>query len=245
MKLSLGPVACTALALAAMLAGCAAPNDEPAGKIDESTAAATETPLYTTWAKIARDRGVSLHREGRAAVVGVRGRSLDGSAHAISSKHAYDDMLVVLRRDGTAIELAASTHPFEKHGENGVPDVDEDGASDVGMIDPGVYVATGRGPERLVAGHAAFDVELASNGSGRLPGVRDTNHDGVFDEAERAASTSRRDGLTAVLFHHGDADAPPAVGCQVMADAAMRDFVRAVGGASATFDYVLVDSATL
>lgn len=207
MKLSLGAV--LVMALGAIAAGCAAdPAGAEGGDGDPASAAsaANDAATYEKWARIVRAKGVALHRGGRAAVVGVRGTSMDGTQHAVQSKRGNDD-----------------------------------GAKDVGMIDPGVYVAVGRGARNLIAGHAAFDVKLASNGSGRLPGVRDTNHDGVFDEEERAASARRSDGLTAVLFHHGDADAPPAVGCQVFADGPMREFVRAVGGASATFDYVLVD----
>lgn len=78
----------------------------------------------------------------------------------------------------------------------GVPDVDGDGAIDVGRIRTGQYLAVGRGNTRLVGGLAAYDVVTFSGRDGKL-GVRDTNHDGVFDAEESERSLSRSDGLTA------------------------------------------------
>ena len=231
------------LAVVSTAAACSAESDAASdGDGETVTAAASRSPEYELWAKVVRDAGSPLHRNGRATVVGLRGTSLDGERHAVSSFRAYDDLLVVLRADGTVLRLPLSTHPFERKGVSGVPDVDGDGSRDVGMIRPGLYEATGRGDGRFIAGHAAFDVRVAASGPRLLPGFRDTNHDGVFDEIERAASVARSDVLSAVLFHTGDGSAPPAVGCQVLPAGAMDDFVRAVGGSNATFDYVLVDT---
>ena len=78
-------------------------------------------------------------------------------------------------------------------------------------------------------------------GVGKLPGWRDTDHDGVLTAAERAASERRTDGLTDVLFHQGEGGAPAAVGCQVLPASSIGAFTKAVGGARARFRYVLVD----
>jgi hypothetical protein len=105
------------------------------------------------------------------------------------------------------------------------------------MIRPGVYDVTPR--DRLIAGAASFAV--TQHGRGKLPGWRDTNHDGLLSDDERAASEARADGLTDVLFHQGEGGAPPAVGCQVLPASAIGAFTAAVGGARARFVYVLVD----
>jgi hypothetical protein len=149
----------------------------------------------------------------------------------------FDDTLVVFRADGTVERFAASTHPFELAGVPGVPDTNGDGVADVGMIAPGVYDVAGR--DRTIAGAASYAV--TQHGSGKLPGWRDTNHDGVLDADERAASERRADRVTDVLFHQGEGDAPAAVGCQVLPAAAIRAFTAAVGGSHARFRYVLVD----
>jgi hypothetical protein len=222
----------------ALTIACASPSDASASD-DEAEAtgsAASEREEHDRWASIAERGGATVHRSGRATVIGVR------SADALS-RRAYDDALVVLTADRRVVKLDVSTHPWERDGVNGVPDVDGDRVKDVGMIRPGVYVAVGRG-DRRIAGEAAFDVRTAA-GTDRLPGIRDTNHDGLFDEREDAASLARGDGLTAVLFHTADGDAPPAVGCQVLAAPAMRELTRAVGGSRATFDYVLVDASAV
>lgn len=224
------------LVLAGLLAGCAAGEDGIADD-DADLVASAE---YTRWAEVATAHGARPNRNGEATVIGVRGQTLAGVPHATRSARAFDDLVVVLKADRSVVKLAMATHPFETHAVPGVPDVDGDGAGDVGMIAPGRYRATGRGPSRLVGGRPAYDVATAA-GSGKLPGTRDTNHDGIFSDAEAAASKTRGDVITAVLFHHADGGAPPAVGCQVFADADMKAFVAAVGGAKASFDYVLVD----
>ena len=82
---------------------------------------------------------------------------------------------------------------------------------------------------------------VTQRGQGKLPGWRDTNHDGILSDAERAKSEQRGDGLTDVLFHQGEGGAPAAVGCQVLPASAIRAFTAAVGGPRARFRYVLVD----
>lgn len=219
-KLSLGPIA-----LAAVLLGCS-------GSAAEDDGASTDNALggadFDRYAQIARDHGVEPDGS-TAVVIGLR-----GSGEYVK---AFDEHFVVLSTDGTATTFHASTHPFQNSAP-GVPDVDHDGKADVGEIEPGVYDATPR--SQLVAGQPSWAVSF--QGDGHLPGWRDTNHDGVLDDDERAASEKRKDTLTDVLFHQGEGGAPPAVGCQVLPASAMKDFTKAVGGARARFRYVLVVS---
>ena len=225
------------LTLASVLvAGCAAGEES----LGDEGAAFGESGDYARWAEVASAHGLQPNRNGEATVIGVRGQTLAGVSHPTRSTRAFDDFVVVLKADHTVMKLAMSTHPFETRGVPGVPDVDGDGAGDVGMIAPGRYRAIGRGPSRLVGGRPAYAVGTAA-GSGKLPGTRDTNHDGIFSDAEAEASEARGDVVTAVLFHHANGGAPPAVGCQVFADADITALVTAVGGAKASFDYVLVD----
>lgn len=231
------------LAIALLAPACAAPSAREDGGdvVDGDDAVGNETD-YTTWEPLVRAAGATPHPGGLVTVLGIRGRGLEGERHDATSKEAYDDTFVVLKPDHTAIILAGSTHPFQARGVSGVPDVDGDGALDVGRIRPGQYLAVGRGNTRLVGGLPAYDVVTFDGRDGRLPGVRDTNHDGVFDAEESERSLGRNDGLTAVLFHHGDKGAPAVVGCQVLSAASMKTLIRAVGGAATKFHYVLVDA---
>ena len=230
------------LALALLVPACAADSArEEGGDVGGGEGAVSETD-YAAWAPLVTASGAQLHPSGLVTVLGVRGRGLEGERHDATSKQVYDDTFVILKPDHTALILAGSTHPFQTSGVPGVPDVDGDGAMDVGRIRTGQYLAVGRGNTRLVGGLAAYDVVTFSGRDGRLPGVRDTNHDGVFDAEESERSLSRSDGLTAVLFHHGDRGAPAVVGCQVLSAPAMKTLIRAVGGAGVKFHYVLVDA---
>jgi hypothetical protein len=224
---------------ASLVAGCAIDVGESAV---EAEAAQKEDAAFSAWSAFVTRNGGKV-ATGRATVIGIRGVSFERAKHVARTDRVFDDLFVVLGLGRKVVRLPGSTHPWERTAK-GVPDADGDGSPDVGMIRPGEYEAIGRGPTRLTGGLPAFDVVVA-NGSGRIPGFRDVNHDGDFDEAERAASIARGDVLTAVLFHHEGDGAPPAVGCQVFAKDPMQKLVAAVGGASARFHYVLVDGSEI
>ncbi len=220
-----------------LAAGCASPSSD-AEDAAEAAPTALSSDAYRIYGDLAREGGAAPS-PGLVTVLGLRGLSHDGDVHDTRYAHAFDDTLVVLRADGTVERFPASTHPFELDGVPGVPDVDGDRVADVGMIRPGVYDVAGR--DRTIAGAASFAVAVHGSGAGKLPGWRDTDHDGVLTDAERASSERRGDGLTDVLFHQGEGGAPAAVGCQVLPATSIRAFVAAVGGARARFRYVLVD----
>ena len=233
-RLLLSMLAGAASALALSATGCAA--DPGTEEVAADAPSALGADAYRIYADLATEGG-GAPAHGTVTVLGLRGLSAAGDAHATKYVRAFDDTLVVLRADGTVARFAASTHPFELAGVPGVPDADGDGVADVGMIRPGVYDVAGR--DRTIAGAASYAV--TQHGSGKLPGWRDTDHDGVLSDRERAASERRGDGITDVLFHQGEGDAPPAVGCQVLPANAIRAFTTAVGGPRARFRYVLLD----
>lgn len=227
-------------------AGCAADSTEPVAEDDNLTEPTTPIKgdaAHEAWAAVARSAGGHVHANGWATVIGVRGLARDRSTHDTRAQRTWDDLFVVLTRDGHARELDGSTHPWELNAE-AATDANGDGVPDVGMVRPGEYVVIGRGTTRLTGGLPAFDV--TRNGSGALPGFRDVNHDGIFDAAERETSIARKDMVTAILFHRAaGGGAPVAIGCQVFDEPTMKTLIDAVGGPSARFNYVLVDASAL
>jgi hypothetical protein len=224
--------------------GCAAHAEDEAP--NASGSAVSLDPAYASWVALAKDHGArSTDGQGQATVIGMRGITIDGVAHATTSTRAYDDLFVVLTKDRRVLLLAGATHPFETRmpAGSGVPDVNRDGVPDVGMIAAGTYLAVGRGAARLTAGLPAYDVRQGDTGA--LPGFRDTDHDGSFGDAERALSLNEGHTLTSVLFHHAGDGAPRVVGCQVLAPEDMKKLTAGVGGAGASFEYVLIEGAKL
>ncbi len=180
------------------------------------------------YAAMVRKAGGEVNPGGQPTVLGLRqGRG--------SSARAYDDQFVVLLPDHRVFVFKGATHPGQ-NSSSASPDVTGDGAGDVGMIRPGNYKVVPNGPH---AGNASFRVETLGGG-GYLPGWRDTNHDGQFDEGEVGRSTGRGDSLSGVLFHQGNAYSPSSIGCQTMSPSTYNEFLRAIGGGSASFSYTLV-----
>jgi hypothetical protein len=236
------------LALGCTDSGSAVPPPDPGelkrgGKTDDVGALAApedsrDPTRFSYWADKARAAGIDINIA-RTVVFGVRGQAVDGSMHEVRSVTRYDDTLVVVTSDGWVRTFLGSTHPFVAASRQ-PPDADGDGLPDVGMIRPGRYHATARPSARDIAQLPTFSVLTAMRAQ-EIPGWRDTNHDGVFDDAERAASMARGDFLTAILFHSGGPGAPEAIGCQVQPPSGFRRFVAVVGGATAEFEYVLLD----
>jgi hypothetical protein len=228
------------LALAGAITGCAVDDLEAPGSADPGGGGKADGSMparsYEVYAAIVESTGATLGT--RPVVLGLRGLSLDGALHDTSAGPRYDDTLVVLRA-GQVTELNVSTHPWLM-ASNHVPDVNRDGAGDVGLVRPGRYSVVARPSSRDIVGQPTFHVTVA--GADAIPAWRDTDHDGVISDLERTASESRGDLMTAILFHVGGDAAPAAVGCQVQAADSHRRFVAALGGRVA-FDYVLVDAS--
>jgi hypothetical protein len=236
-----------AMALAAPSFACASADDASGSQDDfelQAEVAVTGTAEHDVWAAFVRSNGGRVHPGRMATVVGLRGFSEDRRRHEVRSERVWNDVFVVLTPDGRAVLLSGSTHPWEIASKS-APDANADGVPDVGMVRPGEYLARGRGLGRLTGGLPAYEV-MSTTGSGFIPSYRDTNHDGVFDSQEIALSRTRGDRMSSVLFHRsGGGGAPAAIGCQVFDEASMAEVVLAVGGASARFNYLLVDAANL
>ena len=187
-------------------------------------------------------RGFSLDPV-HPTVLAIRGMASDGTVHPTTSAARYDDTLVVLKRDANGnVEVttfAGSTHPGQRSS-TASPDVTRDGLGDVGMINAGEYRIEPRGEH---AGAAAWDVRTAA-GSHDLAGVRDTDHDGQFSAAERAASAGRGDTLSGVLIHQGGADNPWSIGCINLSQNqdVYPQFIQTVGGDQASMKLIVVDA---
>lgn len=230
---SLASLLWVALATGIALPACA-PNGE-----DEDVAAgegALGNDAYAAYADFVTAEGGNV-RSGEVIVIGLRGVDFDGIHHATKFAHAFDDTFVVLRADKSVERYHGSTHPFEVSGVSGVPDVNGDGEPDIGLVRPGTYAVKAR--PKTIANLASFLV--TTDGKNSVASWRDTNHDGVIDEEEKESAESRGTVSTDILFHQGEGGAPAAVGCQVLSAEEMPKFIRAIGGAKANFQYVLVD----
>jgi hypothetical protein len=216
-----------AIALAIALSACSVSTEDPSA--NSAAVSGVDAEYYT---RVVEKAGADP--SAGVTVLGIR--------RAGRTEMLFDDSFVVLRA-GVAVVVAGSTHPWFTHSSS-APDVDGDGDGDVGMIRPGVYRVVPRAAAQDISGLPTFHV-LNKDGSEGLPGWRDTNHDGVYDEAERTASEARGDKMTAVLFHYEGPGAPPAIGCQVTGRPDLTKFVEAAGGRDTTFTYVLVDAADL
>jgi hypothetical protein len=224
----------SSLAVAVALVACAC-GHEPEQRHGPSSADLSPS-LYH---KIVLDAGASLNPEGQLTVLGIRGRSRDGTLHEIAAEPVYDDTFVLLPADGSAIELDGTTHPWQAMHEDAT-DADLDEVPDVGLLRPGEYKAAVRASSKDIAGQLTYHVRTLED-SGMVPGWRDTDHDGVWSQRERLASEERGDTLTAILFHSGGDGAPAAIGCQVMAAEDHARLIAQLDGAD-SFNYVLVDA---
>lgn len=187
---------------------------------------ATQAQRYEHYRQIIMANGGQDPRTSdRPVVLGMRGVDRGGNTHETQNKRAYDDTMVVLGRNGQVTELRGSTHAGQ---------VTSSLVSSVGMIRTGNFDVAPNGPH---AGAPSFHVR--QNGSGTLPGIRDTSHDGRFSQAE-INNRSSSNNMTEILFHQGTADSPHSIGCQTLPPDEFRRFVNAVG--SRGFSYTLVDA---
>jgi hypothetical protein len=221
-----------------------------ANPIAMAPAGATEAEQYEHYRRIIETRGYKLDPDA-PTVLAMRGISSDGLSHAAESTRAYDDTMVVLTRDANGDPhvrvLAGSTHPGQRTasvgGSVGVPDVANeqggppDNEADVGIILQGEYNLVPRGDHN---GAAAWNVQLGD--SGALPGYRDTDQDGEFSAAERAASDTRDDTLTGVMIHQGGATHPQSAGCLNMSSTDYQQFIDAFGGESERGKLIVLDA---
>ena len=136
----------------------------------------------------------------RPLLIGIRGVGPEErETHPLIARPAYDDTFVLLDPSGEnePFVFAGATHAYQKDSKLS-PDVDGDGRGDVGTIRAGKYVLT----LALEKPHPIFILTMP-DGNGKIPCIRDTDHDGKFSAAE----IERQSTATAVLLHTGF-DAP-------------------------------------
>lgn len=206
------------------------------GEIALAPANATPEQKFQHYADIVRRNGGEVNPGGKPTVLGLRGLSRNGGVHDTGSTRAYDDTFVVLQ-NGRAYEYRGATHAGQNRSSLS-PDVNGDRVGDVGMIRPGNYNASPNGNHN---GAPSWHV-TKPGGSDRLPGLRDTNGDGRFSDAERAASVRRGDTMGEILFHQGFSDRPKSIGCLTMAPNVYADFMARIGGARQGYNFTLVDA---
>jgi peptidoglycan hydrolase-like protein with peptidoglycan-binding domain len=208
----------------------AANNSSP----NNGTTPVTLAPVGASQAeKFAHYRNIVMQNGGedpltsnKPVVLGVRGIDKSGNTHASTSARAYDDTFVVLNKNGSVTELRGSTHAGQKTSSL---------VSAVGMIRSGNFDVVPNGVRSKDNGMASWHVRT-KDGSGNIPGTRDTNGDGRFSDAEIA----KRSTMTEILFHPGNVDSPQSIGCQTLPPDEYRRFLAAVGGNG--FSYSLVDA---
>lgn len=201
---------------------------------------------YETEKAWAEARGVAIE-PGKTTVVAKRRGSIARST-------TYDDTLVVFRSNETIVRFDGTTKPAQmpNPASSVVPDVDGDGRKDLGIVRPGVYRALGD-VTFGIPGHerTAFKI-VTEDGNGGLPAWRDLSGDGDFSAPERALSEERGYRISGIYIHYGFAPAgtkisgstykgPWSVGCQNVLYDELDAFIEAVGGASASFRFAIVD----
>jgi hypothetical protein len=190
----------------------------------------TERQKFDHYASIVRANGGEVNPGGRPTVLGIRGMDINGNRHSTTSARAYDDTFVVLTADRRVLEVRGATHAGQNTSRLSR---DANGTRAVGMINPGNFTASPNGNH-----NGAPSFHVTQNGRGSLAGVRDTNGDGRFSDAERAASARRRDSLTAVLFHQGFANSPKSIGCLTLSPSDWQRVLNRVGGRGFNFSLV-------
>lgn len=241
-----------------VLTGCAATNDAHAAangaasttgrtlildgeRVHVRLAPSSATPAqkYEHYRRIIVASGGQMNPSG-PTVLGLRGVDPGGRVHETRARGDLQDTFIVLRKDASGSpsvrEFRGSTYPGQRASTKS-PDVTRDGAGDVGMIAEGHFSVVPNGPFH---GKPSYHIRT-TGGSGWLPGVRDTDHDGVHSPAEWAASKARGDRLGEVLFHRtGNSGGVSSIGCLNVAD--LDGFVQAVGGKGASFKFSLVNA---
>lgn len=209
---------------------------------------ATAAQQYAHYERILASRGIALHPT-QPTVLALRGLNSEGTAHGTKSVPRYDDTMVVLKRDAhgqpQVTTLAGSTHPGSAKasvgGTVGVPDVSGDKKADVGMLEPGEYLLVRRAADHN--GAEAWDVRTSANSSA-VPGVRDTNQDGVYSAEERTASQAAGHTMTGVMIHQGADKVPQSAGCLNLSSESKiyPEFVTALGEGTESRKLVVLDA---
>lgn len=183
---------------------------------------------------------------GQRALLGLR---VTSNQRANKGRGEYNDRIVVLWRDASgkhAREFGATTEPsarYEDTPENrksypkrilGV-DANRDGRKDTGCLPDGLYQY-----EKSNSAHLGKVLRPCSD----IFVVRDVDHDGDFDEADKAASVADKlNSSRSVLFHTGGRNDTFSAACQTMPPADFNGFWTALGTGQKRYQYALATVA--
>lgn len=181
---------------------------------------------------------------GRVVILGLR---VETNTRANGGQGVYDDRIVTLRRlpngQFQVTELRANTEPGSQYEDGwsgrtrrpmGV-DANRDGRLDLGRLVDGTheYMRANVGPN---FGPTQPDGNNILMPTTSRPVVRDTNHDGVFDDRDRNRHSF--EGRT-MYFHRGGVNNTYSAGCQTMPQREFDRFWDSLGNQQ-RFQYVLV-----
>lgn len=159
----------------------------------------------------------------KPCILAIRGVTLFGEkTHETIAIPRYDDSGLLFVPGAEPFLFPLSTHAYQVDSKLS-PDVDGDGRGDVATIRPGLYRLT-----LAVEKPHPIWVMTTLGGSGKIRCVRDTSHDGRFQQDEE----DREDYATAVLLHTGH-DAPlgaahrSSIACQVASLRSLEVIARA------------------
>ena len=131
----------------------------------------------------------------------------------------YDDVYVVLKKDGSMENFKGSTQPTSS-------------GKDRAILKPGAYEISPRWRD----GKFNNDAFLVKSKSGSMDvGVgRDSNADGVYSDGEMNANTSS----SQIRLHRGGANSTSSTGCLNVQN--YDGFLQSVGGKDSNFNLVVV-----
>ncbi len=162
-------------------------------------------------AELVKKGGGELNPGGRPTVLAIRTKT--------AATSSYEDVYVVLKKDGTMENFKGSTQPTRS-------------GNDRAMLKPGAYEISPRWRD----GKFSNDAFLVKSKSGSMNvGVgRDSNGDGVYSDAEMNANTSS----SQIRLHRGKANSTSSSGCLNVQN--YDGFLNSVGGRDSNFNMVVV-----
>lgn len=165
------------------------------------------------------------------------------SFKANSGRGAYDDRMIVVRRDNGALrvtEFMGNTEPSGQYARDGVKanrgfgvDVDKDGKKELGRLLAGNYRYE-RQPGVMAHGIGGAFFRAAKIQASQ----RDCDNDGRIGPGDMIDPTGAQ---RSMLIHRGGSANTFSAGCQTIPPQHYDDFLNALGGQT-SFSYILIDT---
>ena len=228
----------------------ATPSDggAPARAGMPNTSGMDEAQKYDLYAQYFSRYGINVAalEGGARALLGLR---VTSNMHVNQGLGEYNDRIVVLWRDAKgkhAQEFNATTEPSARYEDTpqnrktypkrilGL-DANNDGRKDTGCLPDGLYQY-----QKSKSAHLGNILMPCSD----IFVVRDVDHDGDFDEADKAASVAAKlNSSRTVLFHSGGKSQTFSAACQTMPPDTFTRFWAALGTGQPRYQYALATVA--